>query len=92
MAFPVEACTRPPLTPSALSHVPPSFIAQVEGTNAAHGEAGVPYQKTARANLGLPENELWHVAPETKSFFAARKVRIVCISRARARGCMCGWG
>jgi transketolase len=54
--------------------VRPSFIVQVEGTNAAHGEAGVPYQKTARANLGLPENELWHVAPETKSFFAARKV------------------
>jgi len=51
-------------------------IPEVEGTNAAHGEAGVPYQKTARANLGLPENELWHVAPETKSFFAARKAEL----------------
>jgi len=51
-------------------------IPEVEGTNAAHGEAGVPYQKTARANLGLPENELWHVAPETKAFFAARKAEL----------------
>ena len=48
-------------------------IPEVEGTNAAHGEAGVPYQKTARAHLGLPENELWHVAPETRAFFANRK-------------------
>lgn len=48
-------------------------IPEVEGTNAAHGEAGVPYQKTARAHLGLPADELWHVAPETKAFFAARK-------------------
>jgi transketolase len=48
-------------------------IPEVEGTNAAHGEAGVPYQKTARASLGLPTDELWHIAPETKKFFAARK-------------------
>lgn len=48
-------------------------IPEVEGTNAAHGEAGVPYQKTARANLGLPEDDLWHVSEETKSFFTARK-------------------
>ena len=39
-------------------------IPEVEGTNAAHGEAGVPFQKTARAHLGLPADELWHVAPE----------------------------
>lgn len=48
-------------------------IAEVEGTNAAHGEAGVPYQKSARAGLGLPADELFHVAPETKSFFASKK-------------------
>lgn len=48
-------------------------IEEVEGTNAAHGEAGVPYQKSARANLGLPENDLWYVSEETKSFFAAKK-------------------
>lgn len=51
-------------------------IPEVEGTNAAHGEAGVPYQKTARAGLGLPADELFFVAPETKSFFAAKKVAL----------------
>ena len=42
-------------------------IPEVEGTNAAHGEAGVPFQKTARASLGLPADELWHVAPEVRT-------------------------
>eukprot|EP01042_Synura_sphagnicola_P001848 gene1848-2172_t len=51
-------------------------IPEVEGTNAAHGEAGVPYQKTARAGLGLPADELWYVSPETKSFFASRKAEL----------------
>jgi transketolase len=48
-------------------------IPEVEGTNAAHGEAGVPFQKTARASLGLPADELWHIAPETTAFFKQRK-------------------
>merc|ERR1711998_779729 len=48
-------------------------IPEVEGTNAAHGEAGVPYQKTAREGLGLPADQLWYVDPETKKFFANRK-------------------
>lgn len=48
-------------------------IEEVEGTNAAHGEAGVPYQKNARANLGLPEDQLWYISDETKSFFAQKK-------------------
>lgn len=51
-------------------------IEQVEGTNAAHGEAGVPYQKEARASLGLPADELWHIAPETKSFFEGHKAEL----------------
>ena len=44
-------------------------ILEVEGTPAAHGEAGVAFQKQARARLGLPEDKLWHVSPETKAFF-----------------------
>jgi transketolase len=48
-------------------------IPEVEGTNAAHGEAGVPYQKNARASLGLPESELFYVDPKTKEFFASKK-------------------
>jgi transketolase len=48
-------------------------IPEVEGTNAAHGEAGVPFQKSSRASLGLPADELFYVAPETKDFFAQKK-------------------
>jgi len=48
-------------------------IPEVEGTNAAHGEAGVSYQKGARANLGLPADSLWYVDPSTRAFFAERK-------------------
>ena len=41
---------------------------ETEGTNAAHGEAGVPYVDKARANLGLPE-EKWFVSESTRDFF-----------------------
>eukprot|EP01038_Epipyxis_sp_PR26KG_P012204 gene12204-16348_t len=51
-------------------------ISEVEGTNAAHGEAGVAFQKNARANLGLPADELFYVSPETKAFFANKKASL----------------
>jgi transketolase len=51
-------------------------VEEIEGTNAAHGEAGVAYQKTARKNLGLPDDELFYVSPETKEFFEGRKVAL----------------
>mmetsp|Transcript_14880 Transcript_14880/g.16107 ORF Transcript_14880/g.16107 Transcript_14880/m.16107 type:complete len:709 (-) Transcript_14880:187-2313(-) len=51
-------------------------IPEVEGTNAAHGEAGVPYQKTAREHLGLPADELFYVSKETKNYFANRKAEL----------------
>jgi transketolase len=41
---------------------------ETEGTNAAHGEAGVPYVDKARKNLGLPE-EKWFVSEGTRDFF-----------------------
>jgi len=43
-------------------------IEEVEGTNAAHGEAGVAYVDGARKGLGLPE-EKWFVSEGTKDFF-----------------------
>nr|AFA52567.1 transketolase [Vaucheria litorea] len=43
-------------------------ISAIEGTNAAHGEAGVKYVDESRKELGLPE-EKWYVSPETRSFF-----------------------
>ena len=51
-------------------------IPEVEGTNAAHGEAGVPFQKTARAHLGLPADELWHVAPEVYLYLSLPHVML----------------
>jgi len=42
---------------------------ETEGTNAAHGEAGVPYVDKAKKNIGLPE-EKWHVSKGTRDFFA----------------------
>lgn len=41
---------------------------ETEGTNAAHGEAGVPYVDKARTSIGLPE-EKWYVSEQTRDFF-----------------------
>lgn len=43
---------------------------ETEGTNAAHGEAGVPYVDKAKVNIGLPEGEKWYVSEGTRDFFA----------------------
>merc|ERR1712157_242209 len=43
---------------------------ETEGTNAAHGEAGVPYVDKAKKNIGLPEGEKWYVSEGTREFFA----------------------
>jgi len=48
-------------------------VEEIEGTNAAHGEAGVAYQESARKNLGLPAGDLFYVDPETRKFFEGRK-------------------
>jgi len=42
---------------------------ETEGTNAAHGEAGIPYVEKAKANIGLPEGEKWYVSEGTRDFF-----------------------
>jgi len=43
---------------------------ETEGTNAAHGEAGVPYVEKAKKNIGLPDGEKWFVSEGTRDFFA----------------------
>ena len=43
---------------------------ETEGTNAAHGEAGVPYVDNAKKNIGLPEGEKWYVSEGTRDFFS----------------------
>merc|ERR1712166_1581903 len=42
---------------------------ETEGTNAAHGEAGVPYVEKAKKNIGIPEGEKWFVSEGTRDFF-----------------------
>jgi transketolase len=42
---------------------------ETEGTNAAHGEAGVPYVDNAKKNIGLPVDEKWYVSEGTRDFF-----------------------
>merc|ERR1712127_477873 len=42
---------------------------ETEGTNAAHGEAGVPYVDNAKKNIGLPAEEKWYVSDGTRDFF-----------------------
>ena len=42
---------------------------ETEGTNAAHGEAGVPYVDNAKKNIGLPEGEKWYVSEGTREYF-----------------------
>eukprot|EP00429_Kryptoperidinium_foliaceum_P015397 CAMPEP_0176047658 /NCGR_PEP_ID=MMETSP0120_2-20121206/23670_1 /TAXON_ID=160619 /ORGANISM="Kryptoperidinium foliaceum, Strain CCMP 1326" /LENGTH=709 /DNA_ID=CAMNT_0017381073 /DNA_START=104 /DNA_END=2233 /DNA_ORIENTATION=+ len=43
---------------------------ETEGTNAAHGEAGVPYVDKAKKNIGLPDGEKWYVSDGTRDFFS----------------------
>jgi transketolase len=47
---------------------------ETEGTNAAHGEAGVPYVDKARASIGLPE-EKWFVSEGTRDYFDGVKAK-----------------
>jgi len=51
-------------------------IDEIAGTCAAHGEAGVKYQDSAREALGLPADK-WHVSAETYDFFAKHKADLV---------------
>lgn len=50
-------------------------VKEVEGTNTAHGEAGVKYQDSARKNLGLPD-ETFHVSPRTREYFQSHKAQL----------------
>jgi len=47
-------------------------IPEVEGTNKAHGEAGVKFSDEARKGLGLPD-EKFFIAPEVTAYFTDLK-------------------
>merc|ERR1740139_250778 len=42
---------------------------ETKGTNAAHGEAGIPYVDKAKKSIGIPEGEKWYVSDGTRDFF-----------------------
>jgi transketolase len=50
-------------------------IAEVAGTQKAHGEAGAKFIHEARKKLGLPE-EAFFVSDQVKAFFAAHKTQL----------------
>merc|ERR1719478_1533981 len=51
-------------------------IDEIAGTCAAHGEAGVKYQDSAREALGLPADK-FYVSPETYDFFAGHEKDLI---------------
>jgi len=51
-------------------------IDEIAGTCAAHGEAGVKYQDSAREALGLPADKKWFVSKDTYDFFGERKAAL----------------
>merc|ERR1719393_654274 len=51
-------------------------IDEIAGTCAAHGEAGVKYQDSAREALGLPADK-WHVSKDTYDFFGKHQESLV---------------
>jgi transketolase len=51
-------------------------IPEIEGTNKAHGEAGVKYVDAARKALGLPD-EHYYVSAETRDYFSQHKKALV---------------
>lgn len=50
-------------------------IPEVAGTNKGHGEGGAKFAESARAGLGLPADELFHVSDDVREYFAAHKKR-----------------
>lgn len=47
-------------------------IPEVAGTAKGHGEGGAKFAEGARAGLGLPADEHFHVHPEVREYFAAK--------------------
>ncbi|MCF7687775.1 MAG: transketolase [Cephaloticoccus sp.] len=52
-------------------------IPEVAGTAKGHGEGGAKFADSARAGLGLPADEHFHVSDEVRAYFAAHKKRLI---------------
>lgn len=55
-------------------------IPEVAGTAKGHGEGGAKFSDAARAGLGLPADEHFHVSEDVRNYFAEHKARLI-------RGC-----
>lgn len=52
-------------------------IPEVAGTAKGHGEGGAKFAEGARAGLGLPAADLFHVSGDVREYFAAHKKRLL---------------
>ncbi len=52
-------------------------IPEVAGTSKGHGEGGAKFADAARAGLGLPAGQHFHVSDDVRAYFAAHKKRLV---------------
>jgi transketolase len=52
-------------------------IPEVAGTAKGHGEGGAKFADTARAGLGLPADEHFHVSEDVRAYFAQHKERLI---------------
>jgi transketolase len=52
-------------------------IPEVAGTAKGHGEGGAKFSATARAGLGLPDDQAFFVSEDVRAYFAAHKQRHV---------------
>ena len=52
-------------------------IPEVAGTAKGHGEGGAKFSDTARAGLGLPGDEHFHVSEDVRNYFAEHKQRLI---------------
>lgn len=51
-------------------------IPEVAGTAKGHGEGGAKFAEGARAGLGLPADDLFHVSDDVREYFTAHKKRL----------------
>ena len=50
-------------------------IPEVQGTAKGHGEGGAKFAAAARASLGLPADQPFHISDDVRAFFDSRKKR-----------------
>ncbi|MBI4622006.1 MAG: transketolase [Verrucomicrobia bacterium] len=52
-------------------------IPEVQGTAKGHGEGGAKFADAARAGLGLPADQHFHVSDDVRAYFAGHRARLI---------------